>query len=72
MANGTVTLIDGQYNLYNVEFTFAGCPVAQQNGLQVQGLMAIDITEDPDLLIMAVHGTVQGVPLAFLFAYQRT
>ncbi len=71
MANGTVTLIDAQYNLYNVEFTFAGCPVAQQNGLQLTGLLAIDLTNDPDTLLMAVHGTSQGAPFAFLFAYQR-
>lgn len=71
MANGTVSLIDAQWNLYNVEFTFSGCQVAAQNGLQVQGLLTIDVTEDPDLLIMAVHGTTQGVPIAFLFAYQR-
>ncbi|MGH8264341.1 MAG: hypothetical protein ACRET4_12735 [Steroidobacteraceae bacterium] len=71
MANGTVTLIDSQWNLYNVEFTFSNCPVPAQNGLQVQGLLTIDLTQDPDLLILAVHGTVQGVPIAFLFAYQR-
>lgn len=71
MANGTVTLIDSRYNLYNVQFTFAGCPVPQQNGLQLQGLLAIDLTSNPNLLLMAMHGTSQGAPIAFLFAYQR-
>ena len=66
-----MTLIDAQRNLYNVEFTFANCSVPAQNGSQVQGLLAIDLTENQDLLIMAVHRTMQGVPIAFLFAYQR-
>jgi len=54
-----------------VEFTFAGGPVPEQNVLQLQGLLAIDLTSDPDILLLAVHGTSQGVPLAFLFAHQR-
>lgn len=71
MATGTVTLIDAQYDLYNVEFTFANC-AAPVNGLQLRGLLAIDSTASPNLLVLAMHGTSQGTPVAVLSAYERT
>jgi hypothetical protein len=73
-ANGTVTLIDAAYDLYNVEFTFATCvaPFDAQNGLHLSGLMTIDSTANPILIALAMHGTSGAIPVASLFAYQRT
>jgi hypothetical protein len=72
LANGTVSIIDARYNLYNVEFTFANCSTPGQNGLQLQGLLTIYATSNPNLLVFAVHGTVQGTPVAASFGYERT
>jgi hypothetical protein len=74
VANGTVTLIDAAYDLYNVEFTFASCvaPADVLNGLHLTGLLTIDSTQMPNLMALAMHGTVGGTPLALLAGYQRT
>ncbi len=73
-ANGTVTLIDAAYDLYNVELTFASCvaPADVLNGLHLTGLLTIDSTSSPNLMILAMHGTVGGIPLSLLAGYQRT
>lgn len=72
--NGTVTLIDAAYDLYDVEFTYANClaPKDGPNGLHLTGLLTIDSTASPNAMVLAMHGTTGGVPLAKLFVYQRT
>jgi hypothetical protein len=74
VANGTVTLIDTAYDLYNVELTFASCvaPADVLNGLHLTGLLTIDSTATPNAMVLAMHGTVSGTPLALLAGYQRT
>ena len=74
VANGTVTLIDTAYDLYNVELTFASCvaPADVLNGLHLTGLLTIDSVNVPNQMVLAMHGTVSGTPLALLAGYQRT
>ena len=74
LANGTVSLIDSQFDLYSAEFTFASCvaPFDVQNGLHLTGLLTIDSTANPNLMALAMHGTLGGNPVASLFLYQRT
>jgi hypothetical protein len=71
MANGTVSIIDAQWNLYNLQFTFAANCQATSN-LALTGMLTIDVTQNPVLIAMFVHGTVQGAPIAFPFVYQKT
>ena len=71
-ANGTVSIIDAQYNLYNVDFTYGAAGCGAQNGLRLQGLLAIDVTVNPAQVIILTHGTLQSVPVAIPFAFQKT
>jgi hypothetical protein len=73
-GNGTVALIDAAYDLYSVEFTFASCvaPADVLNGLHLTGLLTIDSTSSPNLILLAMHGTAGATPLALLAGYQRT
>jgi hypothetical protein len=74
VGNGTVTLIDAAYDLYNVELTFASCvaPADVLNGLHLTGLLTIDSTTVPNRVLLAMHGVAGGIPLALLAVYQRT
>jgi hypothetical protein len=74
VANGTVKVIDAAWDLYSVEFTFASCvpPSDVLNGVQFTGLLTIDSTATPNLMLVALHATKSGIPLALLAVYQRT
>ena len=76
MANGTISIIDARFNLYAVEFTYANpsCTggLSTRNGVQFTGLATIDKTQNPSLMVLAVHGTVNGDPVALLLPYQST
>ena len=74
MANGTVSIIDGRFDLYAIEFTYANCggTLSVRNGVQFTGLTSIDRVSSPALMVIAVHGTVLGDPVALLLPYQST
>jgi hypothetical protein len=59
VVNGTITIINATYNVYNVQLTYASCTgqAASLNGLQFTGMATLDNTQSPEQLILGVTAT---------------
>ncbi|HEY1588674.1 MAG TPA: hypothetical protein VGG00_02990 [Rhodanobacter sp.] len=53
VGNGQVSLIDGRYNVYNIQFTYALCTgsSAYLNGAQFFGIVTLDTESSPTVLL---------------------
>ena len=69
VGNGTVSVINASYNVYQVTFDYASCqgPAAVLNGVQFQGLATVDATKEPTQVIIGVTGTAAGVYYSVVF-----
>jgi hypothetical protein len=58
VINGSITVSDSSYDVYQVTFTFESCTgtYAVLNGVQFTGLAALDTTNSPAQLTIAVAG----------------
>jgi hypothetical protein len=71
MANGTVSIIDARYNLYDIQFTYASTNNCQaKSGVILQGLLTIGTTQNGVEMAIYMHGTAQGEPIAQISVYQ--
>lgn len=59
VLNGTITVTDGSYNLYQVSYTLANCTgtYAALNNVQFSGQAEFDTSTSPGRLIIVVTGT---------------
>jgi hypothetical protein len=56
VINGQISIIDGRFNAYRVEYTFSGCRGSESvlNGTTARGLAALDNTVSPESAIIGV------------------
>jgi hypothetical protein len=73
-AMGTVSIIDARFDLYAVEFTYAGCTgaVSARNGVHFAGLATIKKALSSAALVFEMNGIRQGDPVALLLPFQST
>ena len=74
VLNGSVSIINAQYNAYRVEYTYSNCngENAVLNGLTLRGLATLDNTSSPELLIVGAQGLSNGVGLSVVEILERT
>lgn len=70
VVNGTVSVIDANYDAYRVQVTFANCSGqdAALNGVQLRGLATRDTTVSPARVIAGVSGT-SGAGIKYAIVY---
>lgn len=74
VLNGTVSIINSQYNAYRVEYTYSGCQAqyAVLNDITLKGLATLDNTASPELLIVGAQGLSGGTGLSVVEVLERT
>lgn len=74
VINGTVSIINSQFNVYRVQYTHSGCQVqfAVLNGVTLRGLAILDNTVSPEALIAIVQGQAGNIGISFLNLWERT
>jgi len=67
--NGQVSVIDGDFNAYDIVLDIAGCGIATDilNGSSFTGIATLDNTGNPEVLIAGLTGNVGGVTVAIVF-----
>lgn len=72
-VNGTVSIIDAEYNAYRVEYTYQNCTGidAVLNGLEFTGLATLYPVEDRELLILAASSTSGSTLLSAVMLFER-
>ena len=74
VLNGQITIIDSNFNAYDVTLTISNCTgqFALLNGSTFTGLAVYDnTTPPPDEIVMGITGAVAGVTFAIVFALDR-
>ena len=73
ITDGQISVIDPDYNAYDVEFGFSNCsgPNAILNGTNFVGMATLDNTVVPETLIIAATGEVSDVQAALFGITQR-
>ena len=68
ISNGVISLINTLYNLYRIELSFSNCSGQDGilNGEFFAGLAVLDGTVDPEQLIIALSGDVDGTNVSFV------
>jgi len=71
--NGQVSIIDSDFNAYNILFDISGCASAADifNGSIFSGIATLDNTINPETLIAGLTGDVGGVTVAIAFEALR-
>lgn len=71
--SGQVSLIDANFNAYDVEWTYSSCigNAAILNGVSFSGIGAIDNTVTPVNFILGATGFVQGNESSLILVYER-
>jgi len=71
---GQVTIIDPNYNAYDVEWTYSSCvgEAAVLNGATFSGIGAVDNTVTPTEFILGATGIVQGNEVSIVLFYEQT
>ena len=69
ITNGTVSVIDPEFNLYRVEYEFSNCEGHNKNlnGTVAEGFAALDDTQSPEVLILGVEVAAAGYSFAGVF-----
>ena len=69
ITNGTVSVIDPEFNLYRVEYEFSNCEGHNDilNGTVAEGFAALDDTQSPEVLILGVEVAAAGYSFAGVF-----
>ncbi len=74
VLNGQITIIDSNFNAYDVSLSVSNCTGAEAilNGSTFTGLAVLDSTAPPpDELVIAVTGAVSGVTFAVILSINR-
>jgi len=73
VANGQVTLLDTQWNLYSVSLTTESCQgeSAPLNGANWEGLVTILVAEGAEALVGGLTADVNGLPVSLVLALPR-
>jgi len=73
VVNGLVSIIDRNFNLYDVLLGFSSCAERSEvlNGATFTGIATLDNTESPELLIVGVTAEPERVTLAITLALER-
>ncbi len=73
LMNGTVTIIDANYDAYKVDFTLSNCigPSAALNGVAFDGLGAYDTNQSPAVFTAAVTGSSGATEYALVDQFSR-
>lgn len=71
VLNGQVSIIDANWNAYDVAFTVANCQGTQAvlNGTAWDGIAALELEAGNETLIAAFTGTVQGTIFSIIAAF---
>lgn len=74
VINGTVSIIDGRFNAYRVQYTYSSCQgqYAVLNGATFRGLAALNNTVVPEQLVVGATGTVGTTGVSAIFIFART
>jgi hypothetical protein len=74
MGNGTITIIDATYNLYQFDFDMANCTGSAVvfNGTQFTGFATLDSSLSPAQLVAAATGTGAGVTYSLTLTLNHT
>jgi hypothetical protein len=72
--SGQVTLIDPNYNVYDIEWTYSSCNGdSELDGATFSGLGAIDNTVSPTEFVLAATGESGfGNPVSLVLFYEQT
>lgn len=72
--DGQVTVIDPNYNAYDIEWTYSSCvgESAVLNGVTFSGIGAIDNTVTPTGFVLGATGIVQGNEVSLVLVYEQT
>lgn len=73
VINGQVSTIDPEYNLYNVNWTYANCqpPADNFNGSIFNGFAMLNDGVAPEQIVFFVTGSIGGVPVSQAFSLDR-
>ena len=73
VVNGLVSIIDRNFNLYDVLLGFSNCVGQSEvlNGTTFTGIATLDNTESPELLFVGVTAEPERVTLAITLALER-
>lgn len=73
VINGTVGIIDANYNAYRVQYAYSSCRGADAvlNGATFRGLATLDGTSRPEELIVGVTGSAGGTTWSIIWVLQR-
>jgi hypothetical protein len=63
VGNGMISIINANFNVYQVQFSYGGCTgaAAVLNGVQFSGLATLDNSESPEQALIAVSGQGGGL-----------
>lgn len=73
VLNGQVTIIDPQFNAYDMSVTLSSCQgeFSILNGAAFTGLATLDNTITPEVIVIAQTGTVEGIIVSAVIAMER-
>ena len=71
--SGQVSIIDPDFNAYNIEWGYANCTgeASVLNGVTFNGIGAINNIVSPNELIFGGTGTVQGTLISWILTYEK-
>jgi hypothetical protein len=74
VLNGTVSIINAQFNAYRVQYSYSSCQGADAilNGTTFRGLAALDNSDSPELLVVLAQGQIGSTGVAAVEALERT
>jgi hypothetical protein len=73
VINGQISIINPQYNMYSITFTFANCigNYAVDNGVTFTGLATLNTTTNPVQLVLGASANVNGSIIVADFFFPR-
>lgn len=74
VLNGTVSIINTQFNAYRVQYSYSSCQGANAilNGTTFRGLAALDNSNSPEVLVVLAQGQIGSTGVAAIEALERT
>jgi hypothetical protein len=71
VINGTVSIVDARYNMYDASLTFTGC-AGIANGATLTGLATLDNSVSPEQLVLGLSNVAGATKVAILMRLGRT
>jgi hypothetical protein len=74
VVNGTVSILNSQYNAYQAQFDYANCAgqASALNGVQFTGLATLDNTVVPERIILGATGQSGNIKYSVVLTLNRT